>query len=244
MLIRINKFLAKSGLCSRRKADVLISSELIKINGRIAKLTDKLNPDKDIVTYAGKKIKFMYQNVYFALNKPPGYVCTNQNNLVKKTITQIVPLKFRLYPVGRLDKNTTGLIILTNDGKFANYLTHPKYKHQKEYYVECSIGHNKKMNIYKIKTRLNNIKINGVHLREGLAKIDSFKILQYNFKKNRLTLSIILHQGFNHQIKRILAKIGLEIIQLKRIRINKLKLGNLKEGEYKKISKNDVLNDK
>ena len=133
--VRLQKFMAECGVASRRKSEELIEMGKVKVNGHIAYIGDKVNPKKDIVTVRGKKINKVERMYYIMLNKPRGYVTTVSDELGRKTVMDLVDVKARVYPVGRLDKDSEGLLILTNDGSFANALTHPKHNYAKVYRV-------------------------------------------------------------------------------------------------------------
>lgn len=237
MKIRINKFLSSSGITSRRNADKLLKMGLVSINDQIIKTPGiKVDPDLDTVRVGKKTIKpkTNIKKVYYILNKPVGYVCTTKDKFNKKLITHLTPKNPRVYPVGRLDKDSEGLIILTNDGDFTQKITHPSFNHEKEYVVTVS-PKNKQHNPQSIIDIIQK----GIRLEEGIAKFDKIKLI--NAKNNTYTFSVILHQGWNRQIRRMFTSIGYEVSNLKRIRINKLKLENLSSGKYRKILPNEVI---
>lgn len=245
MLIRLNKFLSQCGICSRRKADELIKLGKIKINDKIAKLGDKIDPNHDKIEYQGKIIKPIKKSyVYYAINKPVGYISTSDDPHAQKTILELVSKNPRVYPVGRLDKNSQGLMILTNDGNLADLLTHPRYEHEREYNVKCkiSLGHtrDKQITIEYIKNKTEKMK-SGIKLSEGTARFDKIDLLSFSHKKNEINLQIIMHQGLKRQIRRMCEKVGLEVVKLKRVRIGKLTLDDLKEGKYKIVEKKDII---
>ena len=224
MKIRLNKFLSDSGVCSRRAADTLISGGKVRVNGITAQVGTKVDSEKDVVFVGGKKVGVSGEKVYYVLNKPVGYVTTSSDPFGRKKVIDLVPKSPRVYPVGRLDYDTSGLLILTNDGDFTHKLTHPKFEKEKEYEVNCRIQ-NSEFRIDKFKE--------GVKLKEGIARADKIKIL--NQKGDMITFSIIIHQGWNRQIRRMCEALGLEVVSLKRVRIGDIRLGDLKEGEFKKF---------
>ncbi len=238
MKVRLNKFLSQSGICSRRKADELISASQIKINNKIAKLGDKVDQQNDEVEYKDKIVNIRTDNVYYMLNKPEGYTSTVSDPHADKVVINLVPKSHKVYPAGRLDKNSEGLIILTNDGELTDQLTHPRFQHEKEYYVEAIIKTGKKTE-ESAKHRLSKFK-------KGI-KIDNYRtkpvqISNIDFIAPELVkFNIILKEGHKRQIRRICEKVDLEVIKLVRIRISKLKLLDLKTGEYKKIEKSDII---
>jgi len=218
---KLQKVLSHSGIASRRAAEKLILNGRVKINGRIAQVGDKVEVNKDEITVDNKEINLISLNlVYYLVHKPLGYTCTTQDKHAKKLITELVPTSPKVWPVGRLDKNSSGLIILTNDGDLTHQLTHPSFEHSKEYEVILNknitpdfIAHMKK----------------GVQLEEGRAQAD--KITKIDNKKFKL----ILHQGWKRQIRRMCLVLGYKVLELKRTSIGPIKLGNLKVGQYKKI---------
>jgi pseudouridine synthase len=232
--IRLNKFLADSGVCSRRAADALISEGRVRIGKDIAEVGTKIDPEKDAIFVDGKKVGINDEKIYYVLNKPAGYVTTSSDPHDRKKVTDLVPKNPRVYPVGRLDCSTSGLLILTNDGDFTHKLTHPKFEKEKEYEVE-------------IKSQISNLKdgrlishkfLEGVRLEEGIAKADKISVLEE--RGNVVRLSIVIHQGWNRQIRRMCEKIGLEVIRLKRVRVEGLKLGDLKIGEYRIFNEKEI----
>ncbi|MFH1456982.1 MAG: pseudouridine synthase, partial [Patescibacteria group bacterium] len=184
---RIQKILSRYGISSRRKAEELILAGRIKINNKIAMLGDKADIDIDSIILNNKKLKIKNENhTYYLVNKPIGYICSVADKYADYLITNLVPKAPKVWPVGRLDKNSTGLMILTNDGELTNKLTHPKFQHEKEYIVEVDKDINKNF-INRLKT--------GIKLKEGIARADNIKII--SGKK----FNIILHQGWNRQIR-------------------------------------------
>jgi len=234
--IRLNKFLAESGVSSRRRADELILMGRVRVGKKTVKeMGIKIDPEKEDIFIDGKKINIKKENIYYILNKPTGYITTAFDPFGRKKVTDLVPIKKRLYPVGRLDWDTSGLLVLTNDGDLTQRLTHPKYKKEKEYFVIALITNRyPKSNVKYLKKAFEG----GVKLKEGIAKADKVDLLDQNGKK--ISFNITLHQGWNRQIRRMCEKVGLEVIALKRIRIGKLKLGDLKEGKYKKIEEKEI----
>lgn len=242
MQIRLNKFIADSGICSRRAADKLISEGKIQINGIVTReMGCKVNPSSDKIVYDGKVLNNSQKFVYYMVNKPVGYICSISDPFAHHKITELVPDTHRVFPVGRLDKDTQGLIILTNDGDLSYQLTHPKFKHQKTYEVEFRISYLKK-NVTQSNALfcINELK-RGVHLEEGVAKFDEINLIEVNREKQTVTISVVLHQGWKRQIRRMLGALGLKIVVLKRVKINKLELGDLEAGKYKVINKKDIL---
>lgn len=235
--VRINKYLSEVGLMSRRKADDAIINGQISVNGKIVtELGIKINPERDCISYRGKEIpKQLKYFIYYALNKPKGIISTANDEQGRKTVVDLVPRNPRVYPVGRLDANSEGLILLTNDGELTQQLTHPKYQHQKEYFVVAK--NNRGIGPKQAEAALKK----GIRIRSELMKADTAKVKESDNKY--FEIELVLHTGHNRQIRRMCDKIGLEVIKLIRVRIGQLLLRdlNLKSGEYKIISKNQII---
>jgi len=240
--IRLNKFLSDAGLFSRRHADSIITSGQIKVNGCVvAELGTKVNPAVDKVEYQGKLVKPGGDFIYYALYKPKGVVSSANDEQGRQTVTDLLPQTPRVYPVGRLDKDSEGLMILTNDGQLTLELTHPSHEHEKEYEVTVGIqdtGLRKQQNIenYIISALEKGLIIDG-----KMMKMDQVAIKQLD--PVSFILYSVLHTGFNRQIRKMCAKIGLEVQRLIRVRTGKLSLAslNLKEGEYKQIGRDQIV---
>lgn len=222
--MRINKYLATAGVCSRREADRFISQKKVSINGRCASLGDEVS-DADEVLFCGREIKVEVQNkkqIILAFNKPEGYLCSTDTKQ-GKNIYELIDYPARLFYVGRLDKMSRGLLLLTNDGEFANNIMRPQNQHEREYIVtidkEISVEFLEKMR-------------NGIYLPDLDVKT---KKCQVNRISNK-TFSIILTQGLNRQIRRMCEACGVRVRDLCRVRIENISLGNLKEGTLRKIS--------
>lgn len=225
-MMRLQKFLAQAGITSRRKAEELITSGKIKINNNvITKLGTTVDEVNDRIEYNGKIVKLKAEKIYLALNKPVGYISSTSNEQ-GKSVLSLVRTKERIFPIGRLDKDSSGLLILTNDGELANQLTHPRYGGEKEYFVVLD----QDLKQTDIKKMESGLVIDG-------QKLQPVKVITAKNKSARL----ILHEGINRQIRRMLGKLGYTVIKLKRVRINKLELGDLKEGEWQKITKEEVI---
>jgi len=216
----LQKFIADSGLCSRRKAEELIRVKKVKINGKIAELGMKAGLE-DKVEVDGRPIKINNKKIYILLNKPAGYTCTNRKFKGEKNIFELVDIKERLFVVGRLDKNSRGLVLLTNDGELTQELTHPKNRHEKEYITQVTSN---KLQI----TKLLDLFKEGVDIggEDGIVKVKNIEYLGNNKFK------IILTQGKKRQIRRMFKTLDCEVLNLLRVRIGKFKLEELEEGEY------------
>ncbi|MCL4378307.1 MAG: rRNA pseudouridine synthase [Actinobacteria bacterium] len=229
MKIRIAKFLANSGLASRRKAESLILSGKIRVNGKpIKDFCYKIEPG-DKVEYSGKLIK-PQSKIVLALNKPAGYVSTVKDEYNRKKVLDLVSdLKQKLFPVGRLDSNSKGLIFLTNDGDFAYKVTHPKFQIPKTYMVEVD----KMINTDDISKIKNGINIEGRELIPA-----SIEILKNN--KGHSVIEIKIIEGRKRIIRKAFLKLGYNVIELKRIQVGGFKLGGLKEGNYRILDNKDI----
>lgn len=222
--IRVQKYLSMSWICSRRKAEKFIIEWQIKINGKIAILWDKVFPWKDKVELLDNAIKEQKELVYYKINKPR-WIITTCAEYWDKNIIDIVKIKERVFPIWRLDKESTWLIILTNDWRLTNYLIHPRYNHEKEYIVET---------FWPI-TDL------------ALSDMSKWMIILWSMTKtaeiNRIsswTFSMILTEWKNRQIRRMVEKVWCKVKKLKRVRIENINLWSLKEWEYEKINKEDL----
>ncbi len=242
MLERLNKYLAECGICSRRKADEHILNGEVKINGIKALVGQKIDLEKDQVFFRGKKIKKIEGLVYYAVNKPRGIISSASDEKGRKNVTDLVPKIPRVYPVGRLDKESEGLIILTNDGELAQELSHPSNQHDKEYFVKVKMQKSKvKGEIQNYLRFLEHKLISGIKIDGVLMKMKSVKIEPLNSKF--YILNTVLVTGHNRQIRKMCAKIGLDVVSLKRTRINNLKLDdlNIDPGDYKQILKSEII---
>lgn len=224
---RVQKFLSEQGIASRRKAEEFIRSGQVSINGHRAKLGDKVDPATDEIKVYGKIIKPLYKKIYIALNKPKGYVVSKSDPQGRKTIFTLLPPELRtlVWNVGRLDYDTEGLLILTNDGDLTQQLAHPKYEHDKEYEV-----------ITDVEPRASQLD----HLREGVD-IASGLTAPAKVRIRSGKIYVTIHEGKKRQIRRMFDAVGLGVRSLKRIRINKLKLPPIPPGEYVEIKKEDIL---
>jgi 23S rRNA pseudouridine2605 synthase len=227
---RLQKFISECGVASRRKAEILISEGHVKVNGRIPKLGDTVNPVKDIVTVNGVSIKPNKKRIYIALNKPRGYVTTLNDEFGRKTVTELITgIDTRLYPVGRLDKDSEGLLLLTDDGTFANALTHPSHHVAKVYRVSV----NPEITEQQLLQFEKGIELDGVRTAPAKAKL-------IREEKGRAVVEITLYEGRNRQIRRMCESMGLEVARLNRIAVGNVKLGSLASGEYRELDTNEL----
>ncbi|MBU1871793.1 MAG: rRNA pseudouridine synthase [Candidatus Omnitrophica bacterium] len=215
--LRIQKILSSRGYCSRRKAEELIKEGRVKIDGKIATIGDSAREDAGI--YIDSKPVGKESKVYLLFNKPLGCVCALRDKKFK-TVTDYIKLKQRLFPVGRLDYNTSGLLLLTNDGDFANRIMHPRYEILKTYLVKTNRPVGPK-EIARIK--------GGIYLEDG--KTSGLEVKQHSMH----LLEVGTHEGRNRIIRRIFDKLGFRVESLKRIRIGNLEIGNLKPAAYRHL---------
>lgn len=223
--IRLNKFIAESGICSRRKADELIDSKKVKVNGKIAEKGITIDVLTDKVEVDGKIIKQEEKKIYILLNKPEGYVTTVNEQFNRPCVIDLIKEDIRVYPVGRLDMYTTGLLLLTNDGDFANSVTHPKHHIYKTYEVETS----KNISDQDIKKLENGVDIGGYVTKE--AKVE---------RKANNKINITIGEGKNRQVRKMIEAIQNKVVKLNRTRIGELTLGNLKQGAYKYLTEKEL----
>ncbi len=226
--MRLQKAIADSGYCSRRKAEDLIAAGLVKVNGQRAKIGQSVEVDDEILV-DGHFLKAKKRLVYIALNKPAGYTCTNRFFRGEKNVFDLVESSDRLFVVGRLDKRSRGLVILTNDGDYAQKMAHPRYEHEKEYEVTVNsrnVGRGPEALWAK---EIQNKLLKGV-VDEG-ELLTAKKVAYVNNYKFKLVLT----QGRKRQIRRMFQVLGLRVSDLLRVRIGQIDLAGLKPGEYKKF---------
>lgn len=225
---RVQKFISQAGVASRRRAEEFIKSGQVLINGKKARLGDKVNPKSDVVKVYGKIVKPAQEMVYIALNKPHGYVVSKKDPQHRKTVFQLLPedLRSKVWNVGRLDFDTEGLLIMTNDGDLTQALSHPSFEHDKEYEVATQEA--------PTETQLDKLR-KGVEIATGLTYPADIKLRN---SKVRITI----HEGKKRQIRRMFDAVGLTVNNLKRIRIGKFNLpAELPAGKYLTINKSDIL---
>lgn len=221
--LRIHKYLSQAWICSRRKAEEYISEWLITVNGKTAEIGQLINPSVDKVEMGKEAVKEQNELLYYKVNKPR-WVVTTCAQSDEKTILDVIPLDKRVFPIGRLDKETTGLILMTNDWRLANFLMHPRYNHEKEYIVE-TFGPISELSLEKMR--------NGLFILWSYTK--KARVERVSSGKFAITIS----EWRNRQIRRMVEKVGSEVKKLKRIRIENIELGNMKEWEYKALTKKE-----
>ena len=230
--IRLQKYIADCGITSRRKAEELIKQGKIKVNGQIVyELGTKINPQKDMVLYQDKKIKEKEKNVYILLNKPIGYVTTVKDQFKRPSVLDLVKVKQRVVPVGRLDMYTSGALILTNDGDFVYQVTHPKHEIDKTYTVTIK-GIVTEQDVELLKK--------GVKIEEYTTKPAKVKILKTDLEKNSSRLEITIHEGKNRQIRKMCEAVGYPVLALHRSKISGIGVKDLPLGKWRFLSKQEV----
>ncbi|HEC03737.1 MAG TPA: rRNA pseudouridine synthase [Phycisphaerales bacterium] len=226
---RLQKVLAAAGVDSRRNCEELIVSGVVRVNRKVVdELPAFVDPDKDVITVHGKRIHAA-RKVYFLLNKPKGVICTNSDPQGRKKAIDLVRTPERIFCVGRLDVDTTGIIILSNDSELANKLTHPRYGLPKTYVVGIK-GQITGEQVEKLKK--------GIWLAEGKTGRASVKILKRGHKESLIEVTI--RQGLNRQVRRMLAKVGLPVKSLKRTRIGKLTSRGLGVGKFRSLAAGEI----
>lgn len=227
--IRLNKFIANSGVCSRREADTLIQAGVVTVNGEVVtELGTKVNVYKDEVKFNGEKLKGE-EKVYLVMNKPKGYVTTASDPHAEKTVMELLKgCPFRVFPVGRLDKSTTGVLMFTNDGELAEKLTHPSYDKKKIYQV--SLDKPLKQEDYEKA-------LAGVELTDGKMAADELEFIDADDHRK---LGIEIHSGKNRIVRRLFEALGYEVKALDRVYFAGLTKKGLKKGEWRKLSEGEV----
>jgi 23S rRNA pseudouridine2605 synthase len=226
---RINKLLAAAGLGSRRQVDELITDGRVEIDGKtVTQVGVKVDIDKAKISVDGEPLR-RHRPMYFAVNKPSGVLCTNRDPEGRPRVIDLIPGNNRLFPVGRLDASSTGLILLTNDGELAQRLAHPKHSVPKQYFVVVA-GQVEPDAMRRLQR--------GIYLAEGLARVDGAKIRKV--RKGCTEIEITLSEGKNREIRRVLARLGHRVVTLRRTAIGPLKLAMLQEGGYRPLSPDEV----
>ena len=230
--VRLQKYIAQSGVTSRRKAEELIKFGLVEVNDSVVLEPWFMVNDIDIVKVNGKQISLEENQIYIMLNKPEGYVTTVKEQFSRKTVLDLVKeVKERIYPVGRLDYDTSGLLLLTNDGQFTYKLTHPKHEITKVYVAEVrGIPTNEEIKRFE----------NGLKIEDYKTAPAKLKIL--NKFKGTSTLEIAIHEGKNRQIRKMCDSIGHPVIKLKRITIGNINIGSLPLGKWRYLTQKEIQN--
>lgn len=227
---RLQKVIAQAGIASRRKAEELIKDGKVKVNGEVKKELGTKVSESDKVEVNNKPIEKETKE-YYLLNKPRGVITTTNDEHGRKIVTDLIETSARIYPVGRLDYDTTGAILLTNDGEFANILMHPSNKIDKVYLAKLEgIIKGEQINALK----------NGIMLDDVLVKASRVKLKKVNQENSTSMVEITIHEGKNHQVKRMFESVGFHVEKLTRERIGIFDINNLKSGQYRKLTPKEV----
>lgn len=229
---RLQKFLANSGIASRRKCEEYILQGKVSVNGKIVdELGTKINPEKDVVKYNGKLVKKTDKKVYILLNKPIDYVTTVKDQFDRQTVLDLIDIPEKVVPVGRLDMYTSGALLLTNDGDFVYKVTHPKYEIEKTYTVTIR-GIATQDDVRKLE--------NGVKIDDYVSGKAKVKILKTDEEKNFSRLQITIHEGKNREVRKMCEAIDKKVLALHRRRIGNLDVKNIEIGKWRYLTKREV----
>jgi len=229
--IRLQKFLAEAGIASRRKCEEYINQGRVKVNNKIATLGMKVKQDFDEVYFDNKKIENKEELVYILLNKPIGYVTTAKDQFSRDSVLDLVKVKQRIVPVGRLDMYTSGALLLSNDGDFVYKITHPKHEINKTYTVTLK-GIVTDEEVEKLR--------NGVEIEDYITKPAKVKILKTDLEKNISRLEITIHEGKNRQVRKMCEAIGRKVLALHRSKIGNIGVKDLKLGTWRYLTKKEI----
>lgn len=229
-MVRLQKFLAEAGVASRRAAETLIVKGRVEVNGeKVTQLGAKVDPGKDRVLVDGRNVK-VRRKLYVALNKPKGYICTRHDPEQRRIVTDLLPQEWRtLYPVGRLDHDTEGLLFMTNDGEFALRLTHPRYGTRKIYRATVE-GRVEPAHVSKLTA--------GV--MEGGELLKATRARLHSANNTRSVVEVELSEGKNREIRRMFRALGFEVSELKRTQIGRIKLGELPAGKWRTLTESEI----
>ena len=235
MIERLQKFLANSGVASRRKCEQLIENGMIRVNGEVVtELGTKIDTENDLVEYNGSIIKRKTEKIYIVLNKPIGFVTTTKDQFNRKTVLDLVKVKEKVVPVGRLDMYTSGALLFSNDGEFINRITHPKNEIEKTYNVTVN-GLITKDEIEKLKKGVE-ILNNG---KKYITKPALVKILKVDEEKRLSRIQITIHEGKNREVRKMFSSIGKKVLALHRSKIGNIKVNNLPLGKWRYLTKKE-----
>jgi 23S rRNA pseudouridine2605 synthase len=229
---RLQKFMSECGVASRRKSEELITAGYVKINGTKAVLGDKVDPRRDRVTVHGKLIKPVEEKVYIMLNKPRGYITSTTDDRGRKCVTELTrDVKTKIYPVGRLDRDSEGLLLMTNDGEFANQMMHPRSQIDKTYRVTVRGSVSEE--------QLTTMSV-GVEIDGRGTEPCTIDVLEKDPAAPRTVLQFVIHEGRNRQIRRMCEAVGLEVMRLRRTAISTVKLGMLQTGKWRELTEQEL----
>lgn len=230
--VRLQKYLAQAGVASRRKAELLILQGKVKVNNQtITELGTKINPEKDKILLEEKPIKLQEEKVYILLNKPIGYVTTTKDQFHRDSVLDLVKIKPRIVPVGRLDMYTSGALLLSNDGDFIYQVTHPKHEIEKTYTVTLK-GIVQKEVIENLRK--------GVKIEDYVTKPAKVKILKTDIEKKQSRLEITIHEGKNRQVRKMCETVGYKVLALHRSKIATLEVKDLPLGKWRYLTKKEI----
>ena len=229
--IRLQKYLAEAGIASRRKCEEYIEQGRVKVNNKIATLGIKVNPNVDEVIFDNKKIENKEELVYILLNKPIGYVTTSKDQFSRDSVLDLVKVKQRIVPVGRLDMYTSGALLLSNDGDFVYKITHPKHEIDKTYTVTVK-GIVTDEEVEQLR--------NGVEIEDYITKPAKVKILKKDIEKDMSRLEITIHEGKNRQVRKMCEAIGKKVQALHRSKIGNIAVKDLKIGTWRYLTKKEI----
>lgn len=231
MLERLQKIISAAGITSRRASETLIQNGQVSVNGVVVtELGSKADPSKDTITVDGKVLKISVQRLYILLNKPPGYITALKDGQGRPLVTDLLKdVPDRVYPVGRLDYNTEGLLLLTNDGEWANRLMHPRHEIEKEYHVRVR---------GKVIDQQLKRMAEGVELEDGMTAPAVVNLVKSGEQND--WISVAIHEGRNRQVRRMCEAVSLSVVRLKRIRYGTLALGTLRAGQFRYLTESEV----
>jgi 23S rRNA pseudouridine2605 synthase len=231
MPVRLQKFLADAGIASRRASEQIILAGRVSVNGtEVRQLGTKVQPGHDKVTVDGRPVKASRRRIYIAINKPKGFICTRHDPLKRRSIGDLLPKEWTsVYSVGRLDRDSEGLIFLTNDGDFALRLTHPRYGVRKTYRVEVE---------GRVEPAVLQRFVNGIVDAGDQLKAESAKLVSAN--NTRSVVELVLTEGKNREVRRLFASVGLNVSRLQRMRIGPIKLGELPVGKWRTLTETEI----
>lgn len=227
--IRINRYLSMCGVASRRKADEMIVEGLVTVNGKVMQDVGlRINPRKDKVVVNGRQIVQVHDSIYLVMNKPKDTITTLKDERGRTTVMSLVKSKHRVYPIGRLDRNTTGVLLLTNDGEFAHRLMHPKREIPKSYIVTCATA--------VVREHIEKLR-RGIKLEDGMTS--PAEVVQIGATKGK-EIGITIHEGRNRQVRRMFESLGYEVKKLDRVAYGPITKEGLARGEVRSLTKTEV----